>query len=133
VAWGQSLLLGHQVTMSGETVWQGLAAILPIFHWTVLYLTPKNQVWYPRNYGVSAEISAHLTFDKSAACEIRSTVLVARGSAKNLRRARRVQTLVEQGRWRRYNSCCESLSWLSSIGKSRGNPSKGAYLQGLTF
>ena len=24
--------------MSGETVWQGLAAILPIFHWTVLGL-----------------------------------------------------------------------------------------------
>ena len=35
---GQSLLLGYQVTMSGETVWQGLAAILPIFHWTVLSL-----------------------------------------------------------------------------------------------
>jgi hypothetical protein len=38
VAWGQSLLLRHQVTMSGETVWQELAAILPIFHWTVLSL-----------------------------------------------------------------------------------------------
>jgi hypothetical protein len=39
VAKGQSLLLGYQVTMSGETVWQGLAAILPIFHWTVLGLS----------------------------------------------------------------------------------------------
>jgi hypothetical protein len=38
VAKGQSLLLGYQVTMSGETVWQGLAAIFPIFHWTVLRL-----------------------------------------------------------------------------------------------
>ena len=25
--------------MSEETVWQGLAAILPIFHWTVLHLS----------------------------------------------------------------------------------------------
>ena len=32
-------MLGHQVTMSEETVWQGLAAILPIFHWTVLSLS----------------------------------------------------------------------------------------------
>ena len=38
VAKGQSLLLGYQVTMSGETVWQGLAAILPIFRWTELHL-----------------------------------------------------------------------------------------------
>ena len=38
MAKGQPLLLGYQVTMSGETVWQGLAAILPIFHWTVLVL-----------------------------------------------------------------------------------------------
>ncbi len=28
--------------MSEETVWQGLAAILPIFHWTVLAL---NDGW----------------------------------------------------------------------------------------
>ncbi len=38
MAKGQSLLLGYQVTMIVETVWQGLAAIFPIFHWTVLGL-----------------------------------------------------------------------------------------------
>jgi hypothetical protein len=32
-----------------------------------------------------------------------------------------------------YNSCCESLSRLTSVGKSRDNPSKGACLQRLTF
>ena len=29
--------------MSGETVWQGLAAILPIFHWTVLRFRAARQ------------------------------------------------------------------------------------------
>ena len=46
MAKGQSLLLGYQVTMSGETVWQGLAAILPIFHWTVLTLARPGGVEY---------------------------------------------------------------------------------------
>ena len=43
---GVSLLLDYQVAMSEETVWQGLAAILPIFHWTVLGVVagPENQV-----------------------------------------------------------------------------------------
>jgi hypothetical protein len=31
--------------MSGETVWQGLAAILPIFHWKVLGLGAKNALF----------------------------------------------------------------------------------------
>ena len=43
MAQGQSLLLGYQVTMCGETVWQGLAAILPIFHWTVLPLSGNHR------------------------------------------------------------------------------------------
>ena len=47
MAWGQYLLLGHQVTMSGETVWQGLAAILLIFHWTVLCVGPEKVVRKP--------------------------------------------------------------------------------------
>ena len=36
--------------MSEETVWQGLAAILPIFHWTVLVLDEN----LPRGVGIDS-------------------------------------------------------------------------------
>ena len=54
MARGQFLLLDHQVTMSEETVWQGLVAILPIFHWTVLPLG----VWRLKTGMVQAEVTA---------------------------------------------------------------------------